>query len=72
MNSAPLSREKEDVKLESTLFGSRYWLHLPFRADLLKTGFNQLELVLRKRDSRLAAPLVLAQMSVEIHYRSGT
>ena len=70
LNGAPLSREKEDVQLEPTLFGSRYWLHLPFRADLLKTGFNQLELVLNKRNPRLAAPLVLAQMSVEIDYGS--
>jgi len=63
-----LSREKEEVRREPTLFGSRDFLHLPFPADILKCGFNRLELVLKKRNPRLAVPLVLAQMSVKIDY----
>lgn len=68
LNGMVLSREMEDVQMEPTLFGSRNWLHLSFKADILKTGFNQLELVLKKRTSRLMVPLVLAQMSMEIDY----
>ena len=71
LNGVALPREKEEVRRKPTLFGSRDWLHLPFRADILKTGFNRLELVLKKRNPRLAAPLVLAQMSVEIDYGKG-
>ncbi len=71
LNGVGLSREKEEIKFEPTLFGRRYWLHLPFEAGLLKTGFNQLELVLSQRNPRLAAPLVLAQMSIHIDYKSG-
>lgn len=70
LNGEDLSREKEEVRREPTLFGSRDFLHLPFRADILKSGFNRLELVLKKRNPRLGVPLVLAQMSVEIDYGS--
>lgn len=70
LNGVDLSREKEEVRREPTLFGSRDFLHLPFRADILKCGFNRLELVLKERNPRLAVPLVLAQMSVEIDYGS--
>ena len=70
LNGVDLSREKEEVRREPTLFGSRDFLHLPFRADILKSGFNRLELVLKKRNPRLAVPLVLAQMSLEIDYGS--
>ncbi len=68
LNGVVLSREEEEVRREPTLFGSRNFLHLPFRADILKSGFNRLELVLKKRNPRLAVPLVLAQVSVEIDY----
>ena len=68
LNGVDLPREEEEVRREPTLFGSRDFLHLPFRADILKSGFNRLELVLKKRNPRLAVPLVLAQMSLEIDY----
>ena len=70
LNGVKLSREKEEIRFEPTLFGRRFWLHLPFKAALLKTGSNQLEIVLSQRNPRLAAPVVLAQMSVHIGYKS--
>ena len=68
LNGALLLEEKEEWQFEPTLFGRREWLHLPVDAGQLKLGFNQLELVLRKRNPRVAAPLLLAELKLRIDY----
>ena len=68
LNGSILPEERTEVKFEPTLFGKKHWLHLPFDAGRLNVGFNQLELVLRKRNPRVAAPLILAELKLLIDY----
>lgn len=70
LNGTILSQERGKVRYEPTLFGKKHWFHLPVKAQFLRLGLNRLELVLRKRHPRVAAPLVLAEMSVSIDYQT--
>ena len=70
LNGVVLPKSAGEMKFEPTLFGKEFWFHLPFKAKLLKVGINQLEFVLSKRNPRLAAPLILAEISLFIDYKT--
>jgi len=70
LNGVVLSQEEGVMRFKPTLFAKESWFHLPVKTHLLKTGVNQLEFALRKRNPRVAAPLVLAEMSIRIDYRA--
>ena len=71
LNGVFLPQELGKTEFKPTLFSKEHWFHLPFKARLLKTGVNRLEFMLRARNPREAAPLVLADMSVRIDYGTG-
>ena len=71
LNGVFLPQEQGKTEYKPTLFSKEHWFHLPFKARLLKTGINRLEFILRARNPRVAAPLVLADMSVGIDYGTG-
>ena len=71
LNGVFLPQELGKTEFKPTLFSKEHWFHLPFKARLLKTGVNRLEFMLRARNPRVAAPLVLADMSVRIDYGTG-
>ena len=68
LNGVILSKERGEVEIKPTLFSKEHWFHLPFMAQRLKMGENRLEFILNKRNPRVAAPLVLAEMSIRIDY----
>ena len=72
LNGVVLSQEQGETEYKPTLFSKEDWFHLPFKAQLLKTGLNRLEFILLARNHRVAAPLTLADMSVWIDYETRT
>ena len=70
LNGVILSQDKAETKFEATLFSKEFWFYLPIKAQLLKDGANQLEFELNNRNPRVAAPLVLAEMSMQIEYET--
>ena len=71
LNGAILPQELGETKYKPTPYSKEHWFHLPFKARLLKTGVNHLEIMLRSRNPRVVAPLALAEMSVQINYETG-
>ena len=68
LNGELISQTEAELQFKPTLFSKEYWVHLPVEVHLLNTGINQLDLLLHHRNVRVAAPLVLAELSVRIEY----
>lgn len=70
LNDELLPQEEGEVQFKPTLFSKEHWFYLPFKADLLNLGVNHLDLLLRHRNPHVAAPLVLAELTIQIEYET--
>ena len=71
VNGIVHSSQEGEMTYKPTLFGKQFWFHLPLKKNCLRAGTNQLEFILSKRNPRLSAPLILAEMSVMLDYLEG-
>lgn len=70
LNWKQLPLEEGEVCFKPTLFSREYWLRLLFQMDLLNQGVNHLDFMPYQRNPQVAAPLVLAELSIRIEYRN--
>ncbi len=68
LNGELVSQAEAEMQFKPTLFSKEHWFHLPFDGQLLNVGVNHLDFLLHHRNAQVAAPLVLAELNIQIEY----